>query len=174
MPSYAPPQNLAAVADTLERTSGRTASEELQIVEKTRFWSTAESQYLTRSRIMEGLYDSLRMLESVSDDWNSYGSPRPSAKAIAVAGRMLNALRNEVFLPRRVLPSAEGGVALTFLSDTENRAVIESLNNDEAFVLLYDRRGNSETLDWSDSGPEHIQMLARMKAHLQGAGLATR
>jgi hypothetical protein len=174
MPSYAPPQNLATIADANERTSGRTASEELQIVDETRFWSTAESQYLTRSRIVEGLYDSLRMLEFVSNDWNSYGSPRPSTKAISVAGRMLNALRDEVFLPKRVLPSAEGGVALTFLSDTENRAVIESLNNNETFVLLYDRQGNSETLDWSDSGPEQIQLLARMKAHLQGARLAGR
>jgi hypothetical protein len=144
------------------------------MLDEQRFRSTVESQYMTRSRIMEGLYESLRMLGLVPDDWNSYGSPRPSTKAIAVAERMLDALRNEVFLPRLVLPSAEGGVALTFLSNTENRAVIESLNNDEAFVLLYDRRGNSETLDWSDSGLEQAQLLARMKAHLQGAGLANR
>jgi hypothetical protein len=174
MLSYAPPHNSATIADTFERTTGRTACQELRTMDEERFRSTVESQYLIRSRIMEDLYDSLRMLEFVPDDWNSYGSPRPSTKAIALAERMLDELRHEVFLPRRVLPSAEGGVALTFLSDTENRAVIESLNNDEAFVLLYDRRGNTETLHWSDSGPEQVQLLARMKAHLQGVGLANR
>jgi hypothetical protein len=172
MPSYAPPQP-PTVTDTFERTSGRTASQELREMDEQVLRSTFESQFMTRSRIFETLYDSLKMLESVPDDWNTYGSPRPSAESITVAETMLKTLRAELFLPKRILPSAEGGVAFTFLSDTENRAVIESLNNNEAYVLLYDRSGNSETLNWSDSTPEQVQLLARLKAHLQGARLAT-
>ena len=55
--------------------------------------STFESQFMIRSRIFDTLYDSLKMLESVPDHWNSYGSPRPSAEAITVAETMLKTLR---------------------------------------------------------------------------------
>jgi hypothetical protein len=114
----------------------------------------------------------LTQLSSVPDDWNGYGSPAPSAEAIGIAKTILNTLWTERLLPRRVLPSAEGGVALVFSSANENRAVIETLNSNEAFILIYDRSGNSRTFDWPGSRQVQHEYLLSLKDHLKGARLA--
>jgi len=114
----------------------------------------------------------LSQLSLVPDDWNGYGSPAPSGEAIGIARTILNILWTERLIPRRVLPSAEGGVALVFSSTSENRAVIETLNNRETIILFYDRSGNSKTLDWPESTQVQHEFLLSLKDHLRGARLA--
>ena len=160
------------VVDSFERTSSR----DLQAFED-RFReavdsSNCQSQFLSMYDVFKRLTNLLTRLSSVSDDWNGYGSPAPSPQAVGVARTILTTLWTERLLPKRVLPSADGGVALVFSSVTENRAVIEVLNSNEAFVLLYDRSGNSRTLDWPQSRQLQHESLQSLKDHLKGVRLA--
>jgi len=113
-------------------------------------------------------------LSHLTNDWNAYGSPAPSPNAIEAADRILNALQTIFLRPTRILPSAEGGVAITFLSASQNRAVMEALNNGERFILLYDLNGNNETIEWQITDPSSsMALLERLRNHLRGSRLAS-
>jgi hypothetical protein len=159
-----------SVVDTFERTS---SGDLLALREQLKSnLSNTESEFLTMLNRFDIMRRSLNQLASIPDNWNQYGSPAPSARSIVSARQVLDSLQSESLVPRRVLPSAEGGVAFVYLSETENRAVIESLNDDEIFILLYDRRGNSKTLDWSESRLTQQNLLRELRDHLRGTNLA--
>jgi hypothetical protein len=131
------------------------------------------SRYLSRQNVFERLELAVQSLVNVSGDWNSYGSPAPTVESVECAMPILRALRTKLLEPDRVLPSADGGVAFTFLSDTINRAAIEALNSGESYVLLYDLRGNSETIEWpTTSLSAQVELIDRLAAHLRSEGLA--
>jgi hypothetical protein len=159
------------IVDTFERTSNTEVSALSEKIKSE--WSSSPSEYLAMLDSFDWLGRSLSRLVSVPNNWNMYGAPAPSAASIEIARRVLESLQVESLLPSRVLPSAEGGIAFIFLSNTDNRAVIESLNSDEAFILLYDRAGNSKTLDWSESWPTKRNLLRVLRDHLRGTPLAT-
>jgi hypothetical protein len=131
------------------------------------------SRYLISLNVFEGLEDSVDNLISVSPNWNSYGSPAPTLESIDRAKHILRVLRARLLEPERVLPSADGGVSFTFISDTISRAAIESLNNGETYVLLYDLRGNSQTVEWPTSHTDaQLDLIGRVATHLRSDGLA--
>ena len=160
------------VVDTFERTSSGDLSPLREQLRKLNL-SNTHSEFLSMLNTFDVLRRSLSQLASMLDDWNRYGSPAPSARSIVRAQQVLDSLQSESLPPKRVLPSAEGGVAFVYLSETENRAVIESLNSDEIFILLYDRRGNSKTLDWSQSRLAQKSLLRELRDHLRGTSLAS-
>jgi hypothetical protein len=173
MLSFAVPDMIQATAvDSFERTSSGDLQNFEERFRETVHSSNCQSQFLTLFDVFKRQANLLTQLSSVPDDWNGYGSPAPSTEAIRVAKTILNTLWTERLLPRRVLPSAEGGVALVFSSANENRAVIETLNSNEAFILVYDRAGNSRTLDWPESPKVQHEFLLSLKDHLKGARLA--
>jgi len=171
MLSFVPVQDWQPrVVDTFERTS---SGDLLALREKLKSdLSNGRSEYLTMLSAFDAFGRSLSQLVFIQNNWNNYGSPSPSIQSIENARKLLNYLQSEGLLPKRVLPSAEGGIAFIFHSNTENRAVIESLNNNEIFFLLYDRRGNSKTLEWSDSRLEQQNLLRTLRDHQRGASLA--
>jgi hypothetical protein len=173
MLSFAVPDIIQSAAmDSFERTSSGDLQNFEERFRETVQLSNCQSQYLTLYDVFKRQAKLLTQLSSVPDDWNGYGSPAPSTEAIGIAKAILNTLWTERLLPRRVLPSAEGGVALVFSSANENRAVIETLNSNEAFILVYDRGGNSRTLDWPESPKVQHEFLLSLKDHLKGARLA--
>ena len=173
MLSFAVPDAIqVTVADSFEVSSSRDIRAFEDGFRQTIDLSTGQSEFLTMYDVFKRQSKVLSQLSSVPDDWNGYGSPAPSDEAIVVARKILNILWTERLVPRRVLPSADGGVALLFSSSNENRAVIETLNINEAFILVYDRSGNSRTLDWPESPKIQHELLLRLKDHLKGARLA--
>lgn len=174
MLNFVPPelgQNIYAV-DSFERTSNT------EVEAARRRLKEAYQADRGRSRVREILdkYETLNSwlnsLYFVGEDWNGYGSPAPSKPSIEISRGVLNSLLAENLVPDRALPSADGGVALIFRTDNDNRAVIETLNDDSTYVLLYDRRGNSRTLTWGESGSVNIQIVRQLELHLKGATLA--
>jgi hypothetical protein len=163
---------LPTAVDSFERTSSRDLQDFDSRFREIVHSSNRQSQFLTMYDVFKRQSNLLSQLSSVPDDWNGYGSPAPSAEAIGTARTILAILWTERLLPRRVLPSADGGVALVFSSANENRAVIETLNSSEAFILAYDRSGNSRTLDWPEATQARHESLLRLKDHLRGARLA--
>jgi len=143
----APGQNAYAV-DSFERTSSR------EVAAAGRLLVEAYEKDRNRSRVRE-LFERFEIVNNwlnelcfVPNDWNAYGSPAPTRPSVERARSILTTLWAENLVPDRALPSAEGGVALIFRTPNQNRAVVEALNDFSAYVLLYDRRGNSQTLEW--------------------------
>jgi hypothetical protein len=164
---------LPAMKDTVERTSvnilrsvlNRTTEQTMRSVENSRYLSSQSGFHLFAER--------LEQISETPENWNSYGSPAPNSLAIANAKPILGALRTKLLLPERILPSAEGGVAFTFVSETPSRAVIESLNDGERYVLLYDLQGNSKTIEWSTDETEHgLNLVEEIRVHLRSRGIA--
>jgi hypothetical protein len=132
--------------------------------------STSQSVICSTITIFDPVMQQLASLATLTENWDSYGAPVPNSKSLEAAQRIMSGLRRELILPARILPSAEGGVAFTFLTKNDNRAVIETLNTGEEFVLLYDINGHSLTLDWPSNSEDKV--LERLKLHLRGQGLA--
>ncbi|HTX40264.1 MAG TPA: hypothetical protein VMD25_00450 [Acidobacteriaceae bacterium] len=171
--SYAPPAvGEPAVLDTFERT----ASDEIRALVGNLRKAYEDSRSRSRVRDLLDRLDSLNTLLNrlylVPNDWNGYGSPAPSKDSIEISRKVLNSLWPESILPDKVLPSADGGVALIFRTDTDNRAVAETLNDHETYLLLYDRQGNSRTLTWREAASERQGVILQLREHLRGTPLA--
>ena len=165
--------HVPAFFDTVERTSTPITNRE--IAEKRRDWSRssfAGSAYLESQNVFNGFETVLERLRHTPTNWNSYNSPPPAESSVKNAKPVLQALRTKLLQPDRILPSAEGGVAFTFVSDTASRAVIEALNDGETFVLLYDLSGNSITIDWPTTLDAQLGLISQLANHLRSDGIA--
>lgn len=105
-------------------------------------WSNATSDVVfsrdsrTVARGRDSLAKFLADIESLRGlphDWNGYGSERPNETAIYNARSVLMALADSelALFPDRVVPSAEGGIAICFVAD-ERYADIECFNSGDA------------------------------------------
>jgi hypothetical protein len=173
--SFAPPSlgDPINVVDTFERTSNEQVRALSDFLRRTYEEDRGRSRVGDLLERFESLSKSLNEFYFVPDNWNSHGSPPPSRPAIDMARGILNTLFYEQMLPDRAFPSADGGVALVFRTESNNRAVIESLNERATYLLLYDRKGSSRTLTWADSAAEKRQILGQLDSHLRGAPLAS-
>jgi len=174
MPSYCPPpeQRRISLVDSLERTATPGSTEIFEREAETAIRSRLASRFHT-SRIRNyKLINSLWNLLKIEPNWNSYGTPPPNIESVARATRILDVLANSGLSPEKVSASAEGGVAIIFTGVNRNRAIIESLNNNEFFLLLYDLEGRSKTIELADYGAERV-IHSNLLSHLEGTSLAS-
>lgn len=113
----------------------------LRAIEREMEHSTLTSQYIRRLQMIENLVDQTKKLRILSENWDSYGAMPPNDSAITAATRFLFSCSGADVLPVRVLPSAEGGIALRFATKC-NRALVEFLNTGSIEVMLYDDKGS--------------------------------
>lgn len=90
-------------------------------------------------------------LNSLDDNWNSYGAPAPSELAIADALFVSGHLYDEGLVIDRVLSSAEGGVGLCFL-DRMPGADVEFFNSGEILAAIYHIEEPTEVWDVREYG----------------------
>lgn len=98
----------------------------------------ASSPFYGKYNEYERLYAVLVSLNELEEDWDGYGAPSPSLAAINLGTKYLGAFLKEGLLPRRVVPSAEGGVALMFDSSPKH-AYFEITNDKDLSVGTYGR-----------------------------------
>jgi len=94
-----------------------------------------------------GLNDAEAMLDRVGTvqyNWDSYGSEPPSIDAIQAARQMLAVLAEAMVLPTTIVPSAEGGVSIYFMTGGDRTVYIETYNNGSQALVMYDQDGNTE------------------------------
>lgn len=84
------------------------------------------------------LEEQVTQLSSLSEDWDSYGSPAPAGESISDARLAIGKLRVNQLVPEVVSPSAEGGVSIYF-SNGKQKAFIELLNEGEVVLARYSR-----------------------------------
>jgi hypothetical protein len=174
MPSYAAtvPQSRISIVDTLKRIASQSSTVFFSREVERAYRSRLSSQFHTNRVYLYAWIESIDRLLSVPDNWNSYGAPPPSEMAIAATKKILTSLSGWAIVPENVRASAEGGVAIIFSGVGKNRAIIESLNNDEQYVLLYDIDGRSRTLEWSSDESERT-VIEALEDHLRGSPLAS-
>lgn len=160
------------IVDTFERTSTPIRNKAVRESQKKLRPNFDESRYVESQNIFDILGDSIVRLLETPDNWNSYDSPAPSKVAVKNAFPILRALHAKLLQPERILPSAEGGVSFIFVSDTISRAVIESLNSGQSFVLMYDVNGNSKVYDWPATPDAQLNLVSRLEFHLRSNGIA--
>jgi hypothetical protein len=173
---HAPPGDPDVILrDTLERTATIASSEVIDRVFKEAKAHNADSRLLdSYGKVFDTLSLRLEQLIHTPADWNSYGSTPPTAVAIENARVILQRLRDKLLEPDSVNPSADGGIAFTFVSLTISRAEIECLNDGESYVLLYDLKGNSNTVDWPTANQrDQLATIECLSAHLRSEGLAS-
>lgn len=89
----------------------------------------------------EGLFERIRQLESLGSltrGWDGYQAEPPNATALGNGHNLLEALSSMSLVPERVVPSADGGVALILSTHPTYRA-IECFNDGEIVASLSDR-----------------------------------
>jgi len=100
-------------------------------------------------KLKYGRIDAKRELHRISNmepGWDSYGAEPPQANAITASEEILEELAGALILPSTIVPSAEGGVSIYFM--TGNRTVyVESYNQGSQVLVMYDQQGNTEVLE---------------------------
>ena len=105
-----------------------------------------------KPRLPDATAIELNRLYLLQPDWDTYGSEPPNNRAIVLAHQILIALNEEDLLPDRTVPSAEGGVSMSFY-EGEKFAMIECFNDGETVAAWSDRQGKIETWEviWENS-----------------------
>ena len=88
---------------------------------------------------------------SLEHGWDTYGAETPNDVARALAARILYLLEEDALPPTRLLPSAEGGIAMSFV-EGDNRAEIEIYNTGEVAAVTYS--AHSEPVAWELSNAD--------------------
>ncbi|MGO9689909.1 MAG: hypothetical protein ACLP2X_15380 [Syntrophobacteraceae bacterium] len=70
----------------------------------------------------------LSSMRTLADNWNGYGSAAPNRDAFRNAEDLMMVLHQKGLEPIRIAPSAEEGIAFTFMNG-QKRALIECYNN---------------------------------------------
>jgi hypothetical protein len=82
-------------------------------------------------------------LNKLKDGWNGYNAPAPSPKAIDMAESFVDTLLRAKYEPKRLAPSAVGGVAVT-QRKRGKKVYVEFFNDGTVFALFSD--GSSEPI----------------------------
>jgi len=137
-----------------------------------RAWSIAHERqqgsmsffWLNRARFEEAR-DRLGKTARLNRGWDTYGGDPPNALASMIAANVLTALEAEALPPARLLPSVEGGIAITFAEDN-GRAEIEIYNTGEIAAAAY--AGTQDPTAW-EFGPNEDEIkiaINRIREHL--------
>ena len=87
----------------------------------------------------------LRTTVSLEHGWDTYAAEAPNDVARTLAAKILNALEADSLPPTRLMPSSEGGIAISFV-EGDNRAEIEIYNTGQIAAATYS--GHSEPVAW--------------------------
>jgi hypothetical protein len=95
----------------------------------------------------------------------AFHAPRSTARARKVARQILDALEAESLPPSRLLPSAEGGISISFV-ERENRAEIEICNSGEVAVATYSISDDPVVWELSLADSELGSAIHKIRVHL--------
>lgn len=98
-------------------------------------------------------------------NWDTYGAEPPNRLALALASRLFYFLERASVPPNRVAPSAEGGVAFSFV-ERASRAVIEVYNTGEVAAATYSDTGQPTVWGLEIAEPSLQDTISRIRVHL--------
>lgn len=129
----------------------------LEEIYKSAFWRS-------KARFAE-LRRQLRTTLALKCNWDTYGAEPPNEVARALAGKILDALETDLLLPTRLMASAEGGIAISFVEE-DKRAEIEIYNTGEIAVATYHAHREPEAWESSDADSALKNAIIKIRVHL--------
>jgi hypothetical protein len=135
-------------------------------IEVTRISRERELAYLLNMYLRPKFQKAQKDLNDMSDlswNWDTYGADPPAPQTINQALELLVHLEQRSFAPTRVVPSAEGGVAVLFTRG-DRYADIEFLNTGEVLAVTY--AGKAEPDVWEIAQEPLEPTVERIRNHL--------
>lgn len=148
---YGPPIGFYRVFDqndeaVTSQVYGRELRAKLEEIYKSAFWRSKARFLEARRRLNSAV--------TLACGWDTYGAETPNDVARALARKILDALEADLLPPTHLMPSAEGGIALSFV-EGDNRAEIEIYNTGEVVAATYS--GRSEPMAWELSNESALK-----------------
>jgi len=124
---------------------------------RSRFWRTKARFEEARER--------LRSMAYLAQGWDTYGSEPPNPAARELAARILDVLETVSLAPTTLTPTAEGGVALSFVEGNA-RAVIEAYNTGEVAAATYANMGEPTVWELESADAPLRGSIEQIRVHL--------
>ena len=101
------------------------------------FREESASSFWDRERHFIQLEESTRHAEAFKRGWDGSDAPAPNDGSVTRTLEVLSSIRDSNLSPYSVLPSANGGVGISFRGNGNKRAVLELLNDGTAVCMLF-------------------------------------
>jgi hypothetical protein len=111
--------------------------------------------------------DQVRDLEWLDQGWDSYNAPAPSRTSTQNASRVIAFIEGSDLAALRILPSADGGVALCFIRG-DRYADLECSNDGEIFGVRYVGKETPSLLSTDSSDDSIRAALKLIQDHIRG------
>jgi hypothetical protein len=95
------------------------------------------SSFWKKERHFTQLIDTTRQVTTYEVGWDGYDAPIPNNVAINYGIEVLNKLKTTELSPYSVLPSADGGIGISFRGKDGRRAALEILNDGSSTYVIY-------------------------------------
>ena len=102
---------------------------------------------------------------SLKQGWDTYDADPPNLTARQIATKVLRLLERGYLCPARLLPSSEGGIAISFVRNAR-RAEIEGYNSGEIAAVIYGSDKESVAWDLSAIEEEITEAIETIRVHL--------
>lgn len=134
---------------------------------KARNWMNVSLARAPRAQGSEwrSLYAKLDTFSRLEDGWNSYSAVRPTTLAIDSAREFLDVLCAANMKPKRIGPSAVGGVGVTFRGG-ERKSYVEFLNAGKIYVLFSDGVGEPQINGMSGGYLDYMRLIGDIRKYL--------
>ena len=123
------------------------------------FWATMN--------LIVDAQNQLRKLATLSSNWDSYGAPAPSATSIENVVRILEHMRFFDLALAKLVPSAEGGIAICFAKG-DRYADIEATNDGSILGVRYVGMHSPVLIEVNESDASIDAALAEIREHIRG------
>ena len=158
-----PPQALNRVPDDIPAIVFRVDAR------KSDFWAKHEdvfpkgslSAFWTRYHRFNQLTEETHKAKAFEKGWDGYNASAPNDAAVARTLEVLSSIGYTKLTPYSVLPSADGGVGISFRGTANKRAVLELLNDGTSSYMLYGRGHATESSEF-EPGTELPRILQRL------------
>lgn len=109
----------------------------------------------------------IKQLEALRSDWNGYNSEPPNISSVYWATIIVDRLYENSLRPSKIVPSAAGGIAVTFFSENKY-ADIEALNSGDIVALIKDKSNGTRQAWAVSAGDDDIQSaIDKIRNHIQ-------
>ena len=98
-------------------------------------------------------------------DWDSYAADPPNTLSLQLAQNTLARLEIAALPPTRLMPSVEGGIAISFLEGGK-RALMETYNTGEIVVATFSDFGAPNIWELENSQSALDDAINRIRVHL--------
>jgi hypothetical protein len=129
--------------------------------------SRNQSVPMRRQSWLQTIEAKLSSMRTLSDNWNGYGSAAPNRDAIRNAEGVINILHQKGYEAHRISPSADEGIAISFLKG-ERYAFIECYNDGDIAAAVFQKQGEPVTWDCGGSDSELTETIERIFEYLNG------